>query len=321
MNQITLGKSFLDWHRIAVHPEFLYDLLILGQIIAFPFEMQTLMIEILNNPWVSGIAGGTISSIIAFFITRNYILNKERLKGKHLYQYPAFYPIKTNLENEIEIDRDTLLESLIYFTQKRKDRLSAFELFSLIDSCRLSKDFNEFENKAYLNFLRKYSRERLKKWNSEYHELLRPYQEIVNSLGDTFNGLEIEFVLHRAINPIKSIIALKNTVFKRDLNGANTSFGLTLIKDYGMIQDKTNRRKSEVSYEVTLGDKKVKSTTIPIFDDKYGLLGFLCLNIPIHEDKYTGNIPVKTFFQSFFRVNENKRINEVILKSKISKTE
>lgn len=235
------------------------------------------MIEVLVNVWLIPTLIGIGTGIFSFFITNHITSYRNNLKGKHLYSYEDFYPIANN-NDEIKIDKKKLIKAINYFSKKR-DKLAAFELFYLIDSCRLHFDFSEVEKNVFLRFKKKYKPSRLEKWRKEYIEKLDSYVEIVSALGDTFKKLAIEIVLHQAINPIQSIIALKNPTFGRELHDPNTNLGLDLIKDYGMLHDKSNKKSSEVGYEVNFNGQKGKGTSIPIYSSKYGLLGFICINI------------------------------------------
>ncbi|MEL6133826.1 MAG: PAS domain-containing protein, partial [Bacteroidota bacterium] len=112
------------------------------------------------------------------------------------------------------------------------------------------------------------------------------------------------------------VVAIQNSSFKRKKRDPTTTFGLELIKDYGTIEDTSHRKKSEVSYRVEIKGREVKSTTTPLFDENFGLLGFLCLNIPI-EEVHEGNVAqIEAFFERFYHINENKRIDEVRLKAR-----
>lgn len=137
----------------------------------------------------------------------------------------------------------------------------------------------------------------------------------MNGIGQTFSGTPIEIVLHDTRNPLISIVAVQNPISGRRLGDPNTNFGIQLIRNYS--QSDRGSGQSFVSYGLTLKDgRQVKSTTIPLFNNVYGLIGFICLNIDI--SKMDGNDPVAIgrFIEAFRSVTENEAISEMIQNSK-----
>ena len=103
----------------------------------------------------------------------------------------------------------------------------------------------------------------------------------MNGLGQSFAGTPIEIVLHDVRNPMQSIQALQNPISGRRLYQSTTNFGLELIKWYATHPQSGS---SFISYDLVGADgRALKSTTIPLYDQDYGLLGFVCMNVDISD--------------------------------------
>ena len=149
--------------------------------------------------------------------------------------------------------------------------------------------------------------------DAQKDKLLQTYKDIVNGIGQTFSGTPIEIVLHDTRNPLISIVAVQNPISGRRLGETNTNFGIQLIKNYS--QTERGAGQSFVSYGLTLKDgRQVKSTTIPLFNNTYGLIGFICLDI----SKMAGKDPaaIARLIEAFRSVTENEAISEMIQNSK-----
>ena len=60
----------------------------------------------------------------------------------------------------------------------------------------------------------------------------------------------------------------------------------------------------------------LKSTTIPLFNNTYGLIGFICINIDISKMDGKDPAAVEKFVEAFRSVTENEAITEMIQNSK-----
>jgi predicted transcriptional regulator YheO len=152
----------------------------------------------------------------------------------------------------------------------------------------------------------------------EKDRIFQSYADIVNGIGQTFAGTPVEIVLHDTRNPLRSIVAVQNPISGRRLGDTNTNFGIQLIKNYSYGEGQgQGRGASFVSYDINLKDgRAVKSTTIPIFHDVYGLIGFICINIDISKMDKKHPEYVDHFVDAFKATIANDAISEMIQNSK-----
>ena len=107
-------------------------------------------------------------------------------------------------------------------------------------------------------------------------EFLENYKRIVRLIGRTFRDMGIEVLLHNLANPAKSICAIEGgDVTGRALELGTTSLVIDLKKRRLLNQDKLN-------YELNIGARRFKCTTIPIYRREFGLVAALCVNIDIN---------------------------------------
>ena len=99
----------------------------------------------------------------------------------------------------------------------------------------------------------------------------------------------------------------------RRLGDPNTNFGLELIKNYSSLN---RSAASFVSYPLTLKDgREVKSTTIPLFDKKYGLIGFICVNFDVSKLNSKDVSNLKVFVDAITQTRSDPKIKELIHQS------
>src|SRR5438445_13623516 len=107
----------------------------------------------------------------------------------------------------------------------------------------------------------KYDGKRIADDTSEY---LENFAQLVRLIGKSFPNLGIEILLHDLSNPSRSLVALENNVTGRRLHDGTTNLVIDLKKRQVLNEDKLN-------YEIDLGARKFKCTTIPILRPEYGV--------------------------------------------------
>ena len=83
---------------------------------------------------------------------------------------------------------------------------------------------------------------------------------------------------------------------------------ILFIVGYLIGKAKEKKRKflnqDKLNYEIKLGDRKFKCTTIPIFRKDYGLVGAICINIDVHyisEEVIKTRDNIEYFFKEYCR--------------------
>ncbi len=236
------------------------------------------------------------------------------LLGKPLAAYDEFYPIRPNESGALYLDRERFEKAVDYFTSNPSPRAIA-DLIYLGNSNHVTLLLSDVARAKYNTLSNSPDYAAVSETDAQKDKLLQTYKDIVNGIGQTFAGTPIEIVLHDTRNPLVSIVAVQNPISGRRLGDPNTNFGVQLIKNYS--QSERGAGQAFVSYGLSLKDgRTVKSTTVPLFNNTYGLIGFICINIDI--SKLDGKDPasIERFVEAFRAVTENEAITEMIQASK-----
>lgn len=205
-----------------------------------------------------------------FFIGK--IREKQRQsKGKNLEDYD-FYPFEANRENFAVFDLQRFRLGMYYF-MKKYDYTAARQLIFLGEQHRVRDLLEPVEVREYEALYKKYNGRTIEEDSEEY---LENYKRIVRLIGNTFKGLGIEVLLHDLMNPSRSIVAIEEGgVTGRTLGNGTTNLVIDLKKRKDLKSDKLN-------YELNIGARKFKCTTIPIYRKEYDLVGAICINIDVN---------------------------------------
>ncbi len=104
------------------------------------------------------------------------------------------------------------------------------------------------------------------------------YQYLVSFLGKFF-GINVEVVLHDLSDYDHSIIAIENGhISGRELGAPLTNFALVKLRN----QHKKNQRYF-LNYEGVSSNKKLRSASLFIYDDRDQPVGMLCVNMDTTE--------------------------------------
>lgn len=250
------------------------------------------------------IAAEVVTSIVlivgGFFIGK--FREKRRLsKGKNLDQYD-FYPFTVNRENFPEFDLARFRLGMHYF-MKKNDYTAARQLIFIGEQQRVRDQLDEVELKVYNKFFHHYHGNTIE---ADSIEFLENYKRIVRLIGNTFRNMGIEILLHDLLNPSRSVVAIEGgAVTGRMLGNGTTSLVIDLKKRKIDNQDKLN-------YELNIGARKFKCTTIPIFRKEYDLVGAICINIDTNyiTDYVMKSVEnVNAFFKSYCEKEMNLEEN------------
>ena len=104
---------------------------------------------------------------------------------------------------------------------------------------------------------------------------LENYKRIVRLIGDSFPDTGMEILLHNLTNPSKALYHIKNNVTGRSIEAPATN----LVHD---LKTRGLQNQDKLNYELNIGSRKFKCTTVPIFRDGYDLVGAICINVDYH---------------------------------------
>lgn len=239
------------------------------------------------------------------------------LPGKALAAYDDLYPIRADAAGALYLDKDLFVKAVNHLSAHPSPRAIA-DLVYLGNSNNVTLLLDSATKDKYLLLTERPDYTALAEVDREKDRIFQTYADIVNAVGQTFAGTPVEIVLHDTRNPLRSIVAVQNPISGRRLGDTNTNFGIQLIKNYSYGEGQgQGRGASFVGYPLTLKDgRAVKSTTIPIFHDVYGLIGFICINVDISKMDKKDMGYIEHFVDSFKTTTANDAINEMIQNSK-----
>lgn len=270
----------------------------------------------MDSPWLVNILSGLIVSVILFGF--GYLIGKRRernkFKGRNIEEYD-FYPFDLDGEKHLYFNSKDFRLGIYYFL-KNRDYLAARQLILLGEQNGIREKLNHEDLKQYLKLYQKYEGDSIFNDNAEF---LENYKRIVRLVGESFPNLGIEILLHDLSNPAKSLCAIENNITGRKIETGATNLVLDLKIRKMQSRDKLN-------YELNIGSRKFKCTTIPIFKKEYGLVGAICINVDVNFLK--GHVmssleKIENFFDTFclteMKLDENilsKAEYELALKGK-----
>ena len=232
----------------------------------------------------------------------------NKIEGKRLFEHRGYYPIdiapKTNLPS---LNRKIFIKAIEHFLKPQNyDRLAAMDLVYLrqdnFDDGDILKDA---DLPRYDALVEKYDLlEFIATFKEEDREIFSNFRRIVDDLGDTLKDVYLEILLHNVRNPIRSIIACRNSekISGRKLFDPSTRFVVQYVRDQGRRLIRAMHSGSKVSYLKQFErTKQVKATTTPLFHEKYGLIAILCVNIDIDSVLGLDKKARDTFFKNYVK--------------------
>jgi predicted transcriptional regulator YheO len=225
---------------------------------------------------IKGLSGDVTVNVIASIIASLVLLAagflwgkyKERRKyGRNLEDYD-FYPFTINRENFPEFNLKDFRLGMHYFL-KNNDYTAARQLIFIGEQNNVRGQLEPSEQKVYARLFEKYDGKKIADDTTEY---LENYVRIVRLIGKSFPNSGIEILLHNLADPSHSLIVLENNVTGRHLRDGTTNLLIDLKKRQLLHEDKLN-------YELNIGTRRFKCTTIPILRKDFGIVGAICINI------------------------------------------
>jgi predicted transcriptional regulator YheO len=253
------------------------------------------MIAALSNELGINVIASIIASAIllgAGFVWGKY---KERRKfGRNLEEYD-FYPFTINRDNVPEFNLNNFRLGMHYFL-KNNDYTAARQLIFIGEQSNVRGQLEPTEQKEYAKLFDKYEGRKIADDTSEY---LENYIRIVRLIGKSFPNTGIEILLHNLADPAHSLIALENNVTGRNLRDGTTNLLIDLKKRQLLHEEKLN-------YELNIGARKFKCTTIPIIRKEFGVVGAICINIDANyltEEVLNNRDQIVAWFRNFLRTD------------------
>jgi len=110
----------------------------------------------------------------------------------------------------------------------------------------------------------------------------------------------IEVLVHDLSNPTHSITTIESGEVTGRVVGMGTT---TLLVD---LMRRVNLKQDKLNYELNIGSRRFKCTTVPILRRDYGVVGAICINIDINyisEQVVTSADRIAEFFQNYSRTD------------------
>ncbi len=261
--------------------------------------MKTLQSELSINIIASVIV--SLLFLVAGFFWGKY---KERCRkfGRNLDEYD-FYPFTVTRENFGEFSLKDFRLGMHYFL-KNEDHTAARQLIFIGEQNNVKEKLEPAEQKVYAQLFEKYNGRKIADDTAEF---LENYVRIVRLIGKSFPNTGIEILLHNLADPAHSLVALENNVTGRHLRDGTTNLLIDLKKRQLHNEDKLN-------YELNIGARKFKCTTIPIIRKGFGVVGAICINIDanyIGEEVLKDRQRIENWFANFCRID--RQLDENIL--------
>ena len=260
---------------------------------------------------IKGLSGDVTVNVIASIIASLVLLAagflwgkyKERRKyGRNLEDYD-FYPFTINRENFPEFNLKDFRLGMHYFL-KNNDYTAARQLIFIGEQNNVRAQLEPSEQKVYARLFEKYEGKKIADDTTEY---LENYIRIVRLIGKSFPNSGIEILLHNLADPSHSLIVLENNVTGRHLRDGTTNLLIDLKKRQLLHEDKLN-------YELNIGARRFKCTTIPILRKDFGIVGAICINIDANyltDEVMQSKERIEAWFKNFCRVD--RQLDENIL--------
>jgi predicted transcriptional regulator YheO len=208
--------------------------------------------------------------VVAGFLIGRY-RERRRLKGKELHQYD-FYPYVSTPEKFAEFSlKDFRLG--VHHLLRNTDTRAARQLIFIGEQNDVRQQLGPEDLRAYERLFSKYHGASV---TADSREFLENYRNIARMLGRTFPQMGIEVLVHDLSNPSKSITSIEGG----EVTGRTLEMGTTtLLVD---LMRRVNQNQEKLNYELRIGARRFKCTTIPILRRNYGVVGAICVNIDIN---------------------------------------
>jgi predicted transcriptional regulator YheO len=254
------------------------------------------MIKVLQSELSINVIASIIVSLVflaAGFVWGKYKERRRRF-GRNLEEYD-FYPFTVTRENFGEFSLKDFRLGMHYFL-KNNDYTAARQLIFIGEQNNVRGQLEPAEQKVYSQLFEKYNGRKIADDTTEF---LENYVRIVRLIGKSFPNTGIEILLHNLADPAHSLITLENNVTGRHLRDGTTNLLIDLKKRQLQNEDKLN-------YELNIGARKFKCTTIPILRKDFGIVGAICINVDVNyltDEVMKDHERIEAWFKNFCRMD------------------
>jgi predicted transcriptional regulator YheO len=190
--------------------------------------------------------------------------------GKNLEEY-GFYPFGVDDSGNVYFDEAKFLEAVDHL-QKHRNDVAGRQLILIGGQNDVEHNLSAEDRDRYARLYKRYDGDEVRIDTAKF---LSNFKRLVRLIGDSFPDAGIEILLHDLTNPTTALTVIKNNVTGRDIEAPATNLVLDLKRRRQAKQDKLN-------YELNIGARKFKCTTIPIFREPDGLIGAICINVDVN---------------------------------------
>lgn len=241
-----------------------------------------------------------IASIIVslLFLSAGFVWGKYKERrckfGRNLEEYD-FYPFTVSRENFGEFSLKDFRLGMHFFL-KNQDHTAARQLIFIGEQNNVRGQLEPAEQKVYAQLFEKYDGRKVADDTNEY---LENYVRLARLIGKSFPQTGIEILLHNLADPAHSLVVLENNVTGRHLRDGTTNLLIDLKRRQLLNEDKLN-------YELNIGARKFKCTTIPITRKDFGIVGAICINVDVNyltEEVMSSKERIEAFFKNLCRID------------------
>jgi predicted transcriptional regulator YheO len=247
--------------------------------------------------WVGSVFTDVAASLV--LLAGGYLIGRfrerKRLQGRALIEYD-FYPYVITPEKFAEFSLKDFRLGMHYFL-RNSDSRAARQLIFIGEQNSARQLLNEADARSYDRLRSKY---RTRNHADDSQDYLENYRNIVRLLGRTFRNLGIEVLLHDLSDPTHSVTTIENGEITGRVVGMGTT---TLLVD---LMRRVNLKQDKLNYEVNMGARRFRCTTIPIVRRDFGVVGAICLNIDVNyirDDIAPNPQRAAEFFEEFCRTD------------------
>src|SRR2546429_3892244 len=252
------------------------------------------MINALQSELTINVVASIIVSLL--FLSLGFVWGKykerQRKFGRNLEEYD-FYPFTVTRENFGESSLKDFRLGMHYFL-KNEDHTAARQLIFIGEQNNVRTQLEPAEQKVYAQLFEKYDGKRV---TDDTQEFLENYERIVRLIGKSFPNTGVEILLHNLADPAHSLVTLENNVTGRPLRDGTTNL---------LIDLKRRENEDKLNYELNIGARKFKCTTIPIKRKEFGIVGAICINVDANyltEDVMKSQERIEAFFKYLCRTD------------------